>query len=118
MNKNVQKPVRYGNPSGARVVNPAGAGQLGAHLGTHHDRGNAKGNPASPLYGGAVGGGINVKLGNQVAGNVGPGGCGTGRTVYARGTQSQHGPAVQGNPPALSGIGGKWGDMPSKGGRR
>jgi hypothetical protein len=32
-----------------------------------------------------------VKFGNEVALNVGKGGCGTGRTVYERGTQQQYG---------------------------
>jgi hypothetical protein len=39
-----------------------------------------------------------VKLGNEVALNVGPGGCGTGRTLYGQaGSQGQHG-AVAGSP--------------------
>jgi hypothetical protein len=39
-----------------------------------------------------------VKLGNEVALNVGPGGCGTGRTLYGQSSsQGQHGP-VAGNP--------------------
>jgi hypothetical protein len=34
------------------------------------------------------------KLGNEIALNVGPGGCGTGRTIYKTGPQEQHGPVA------------------------
>jgi len=42
-----------------------------------------------------------VKFGNEVALNVGKGGCGTGRTIYASGSQSGsggHGAPNPGNP--------------------
>jgi hypothetical protein len=42
-----------------------------------------------------------VKFGNEVALNVGKGGCGTGRTIYASGSQSGsggHGSANPGSP--------------------
>ena len=45
-----------------------------------------------------------VKLGNEVALNVGRGGAGTGRTVHARGTQGTHGPVNQGDSPPSRGI--------------
>jgi hypothetical protein len=116
-NKQVTKPVKYGDPRGARVVNPPGASQLGQHLGNHSDRGTSKGNPASPLYGGAVGGKINVKLGNQVSAEYrqGPGG---GRTVMAKGTQDCHGAPVPGNPPAHRGLLGEYGPEISTSGRK
>jgi hypothetical protein len=41
-----------------------------------------------------------VKFGNEVALNVGKGGCGTGRTIYKTGSQDQHGQPAQGNPPS------------------
>jgi hypothetical protein len=42
-----------------------------------------------------------VPFGNQVALNVGPGGCGTGRTLYGQaGSQGSHGPTNPGNAPA------------------
>jgi hypothetical protein len=40
-------------------------------------------------------------LGNEVAKNVGKGGCGTGRVLYGQsGSQQQYGTAASGNPPA------------------
>jgi hypothetical protein len=39
-----------------------------------------------------------VKLGNEVALNVGPGGCGTGRDVHHCGSQGTHGPTNPGSP--------------------
>jgi hypothetical protein len=41
-----------------------------------------------------------VKFGNEVALNVGKGGCGTGRTIYKTGSQDMHGQAAPGNAPA------------------
>jgi hypothetical protein len=39
-------------------------------------------------------------FGNEVALNVGKGGCGTGRTLYGQsGSQGQHGSPSAGNPP-------------------
>jgi hypothetical protein len=38
-----------------------------------------------------------VPFGNEVALNVGKGGCGTGRTIYKTGSQDQHGD-VAGSP--------------------
>jgi hypothetical protein len=41
-----------------------------------------------------------VKFGNEVALNVGKGGCGTGRTIYKTGSQGMQGNVAAGNPPA------------------
>jgi hypothetical protein len=43
-----------------------------------------------------------VKFGNELALNVGKGGCGTGRTVYATGSQGTQGNVAAGNPPPNS----------------
>jgi hypothetical protein len=39
-----------------------------------------------------------VKFGNEVALNVGKGGCGTGRTIYASGSQGTQGATNPGSP--------------------
>jgi len=39
-----------------------------------------------------------VKFGNEVALNVGKGGCGTGRTIYKTGSQGMEGTTNPGNP--------------------
>jgi hypothetical protein len=39
-----------------------------------------------------------VKFGNEVALNVGKGGCGTGRTIYKTGSQDQMGEPNRGSP--------------------
>jgi hypothetical protein len=39
-----------------------------------------------------------VPYGNEVALNVGKGGCGTGRTLYKTGSQGQQGATSPGNP--------------------
>jgi hypothetical protein len=39
-----------------------------------------------------------VKFGNEVALNVGKGGCGTGRTIYKTGSQGTQGQPSAGNP--------------------
>ena len=79
---------------------PAGVAQIGASQGNHI---TSKG--ATPYRGEPLHNERNfqpVKFGNEVALNVGPGGCGTGRTIYKTGTQTTHGPTVPGNPPAKS----------------
>jgi hypothetical protein len=42
-----------------------------------------------------------VPFGNQVALNVGKGGCGTGRTIYKTGSQGTQGATNSGNPRAV-----------------
>jgi hypothetical protein len=94
MNKNTSPSVRTG--SGAREVHPGGVGQLGESQGSHITRKGESGYRGEVLYGGR---GMNpVPYGNEVALNVGPGGCGTGRTLYGQaGSQGTHGP-VAGSP--------------------
>ena len=93
--QHVEKPVKTG--TGSRGTRPAGTAQIGIMWGRHatnrdntdyrgerlhHDR------SFQP-----------VKFGNEVALNVGKGGCGTGRTIHATGSQGTHGQAAAGNPP-------------------
>jgi len=94
--QHVQTPVRTG--SGAREVRPGGAGQLGASQGSHLTNKGDSGYRGEVLYGGQ---GMNpVPYGNAKALDVGPGGCGTGRTIYKTGTQQQYG---SGGPPKPEG---------------
>src|SRR5262245_24966491 len=69
-------------------VSPAGVDQLGAKVATVK--------AYEPLYSGSA---YPSKLGNELAGNVGKGGAGTGRTIYRPGTQAQHGEAVRSDRP-------------------
>jgi len=94
--KNVVQPnVRTG--SGSRGTRPAGVSQLGNKQGSHvtHDResdyrGERLHNDRSFQP---------VPFGNEVALNVGKGGCGTGRNLYGQaGSQGTHGAINPGNP--------------------
>jgi hypothetical protein len=90
--RNVVEPrIRTG--SGSREVRPSAAGQIGESQGSHVTRQGDTGYRGEVLYGGR---GMNpVPYGNQVALNVGPGGCGTGRTLYGQaGSQGTHGPVA------------------------
>ena len=95
--QHVEKSVRTG--TGSRGTNPGGVGQLGAMQGSHVTRGEESSYRGEPLHGGRSF--QPVKFGNEVALNVGKGGCGTGRTIYSSGSQSGssgHGPSNPGNP--------------------
>jgi hypothetical protein len=72
-NKVINVGVRAGAPS-TNKISAAGVGQMGAA--THFQK--------SPIVSGTA---KQVPLGNEVAGNVGGGGPGTGRTVYGSGSQ-------------------------------
>lgn len=86
-NKLVRPPVRTGAP--AMGVRPGYPDQLGSMKGNHAmDRGDV---PAKLTPMQTVKPPISVPLGNQVAGNVGAGGPGAGRTVMRSGSQGQHG---------------------------
>src|SRR5262245_7880370 len=99
----VEKPVKTG--TGSRGTRPAGVGQIGAAQGDH-----------STAHGGAPTGYKGerlhndksfqpTKFGNEVALNVGKGGCGTGRTLYGQaGSQGQHGDVAGSPRPAGRGI--------------
>src|SRR5262249_38503601 len=95
----VGKSVRTG--SGSRSTRPAGTAQIGTAVGDHvTHRGDGTGYTGERLH--------NpernfqpVKFGNEVALNVGKGGCGTGRTLYGQaGSQGTHGQPAPGNAPA------------------
>src|SRR5262249_44527299 len=95
--KNVVRPnVRTG--SGSHSTRPAGTNKLGNKQGSHVTRGQESSYRSEPLHGGRT---LPTKFGNEVALNVGKGGCGTGRTIYSSGSQSGsggHGPSNPGNP--------------------
>jgi hypothetical protein len=93
--KNVTEPrVRTG--SGSTGIRPSYTNAPGSHYGDHvTHRGDGTGYRGPKREEGK-----NfqpVKFGNEVALNVGKGGCGTGRTIYSSGSQSQHGD-VAGSP--------------------
>jgi len=93
------KPIRFGES--AREIRPKGVSQIGSSMGNHAtDRGRTFKGAIEPVRGnlkppGSPG---TVPLGNEVATNVGRGGPGTGRTVYATGGQGMHGRPDPGQP--------------------
>jgi hypothetical protein len=95
--KNVTRPsVRTG--SGSKSTSPGAVGQIGQSQGSHVTNKDETGYRGEifhkpPNF-------QPVKFGNEVALNVGKGGCGTGRTIYSTGSQDQHGQPASGNPPA------------------
>jgi hypothetical protein len=99
MNKITHPGVRTG--SGSHSIRPAGVSQLGYAVGDHStNSGKSTGYKGEPLH--SPERNFNpVPFGNEVALNVGPGGCGTGRTLYGKsGSQGQHGATNPGNAPA------------------
>jgi hypothetical protein len=78
-------------------INPGGVNQLGYSVGNHPTDGSGT---TSYRGDGWLDNrtSISVPLGNQLATNVGPGGPGTGRTVYASGSQGTQGAVNPGNP--------------------
>jgi hypothetical protein len=85
--QHVSVPVRTG--SGSRGTRPAGVGQIGQSQGDHITNKDSTGYRGERLHHDR-----NfqpVKFGNEVALNVGKGGCGTGRTIYKTGSQGQQG---------------------------
>jgi hypothetical protein len=97
----VSKPGRVGQP--AERVHQGGAGQIGVAQGSHvMDRRKDSPYRGDPLLGSPrpVGGPGAVKLGNQVALNVGAGGPGKGRTLYGQSGSNQQYGSPAGNAPA------------------
>ena len=97
--QHVEKPVKTG--TGSRGTRPAGVQMLGTMQGNHVTThgGGATGYTGERLHNDKSF--QPVKFGNEVALNVGKGGCGTGRTIYASGSQSGsagHGAANPGSP--------------------
>jgi hypothetical protein len=97
--KNVtRQSVRTGQP--AREMRPKGVSQIGQAVGNHAmDSGKILRKSAEAVRGerNPAGGPGGVRLGNEVALNVGKGGAGAGRTIHPIGGQGQHG-AVSGTP--------------------
>src|SRR6516225_4341358 len=94
-----ERPVRTG--TGSRATNPGYVGQLGNKQGSHVTRGEDSGYRGEIMHRGPSF--QPVKFGNEVALNVGKGGCGTGRTIYKTGSQGMTGQPASGNPPAQRG---------------
>jgi hypothetical protein len=96
--QHVEKGVRYGQ--GAMKADLRGVSQIGESMGSHiTEKSKELKNVIKPLRSGAMGGMGSVPLGNQIAGNVGSGGPGKGRTLYGQaGSQGQHGAVASGNP--------------------
>jgi hypothetical protein len=93
--QHVEKPIRTG--TGSRSANPGGVGQIGNMQGNHVT------STVNTDYRGDRIHGVDpnfqpVKFGNEVALNVGKGGCGTGRTIYGCGTQGTQGATNPGSP--------------------
>ena len=96
--QHVEKPVRTGR--GSKGISEGWVGQKGQLQGSHVTE---RGGRETSYRGEEKFTGKNfdpVKFGNEVALNVGKGGCGTGRTIYKTGSQDQHGAPAPGNPPA------------------
>ena len=109
--KNVtQKPVRTGDR--ARAMSPKGVSQVGQSQGNHVTDRRQVVNPIEPVRGQLkpAGGPGGIQLGNEVARNVGKGGCGTGRVLYGQsGSQGQHGGVAGALKPAGRDILGSFG---------
>jgi hypothetical protein len=101
MNKVVE--VKQNLGQSRKGITPGYVSQLGNKVGDHVTREpGTTGYRGEPMRDGRTG--ISVPLGNQLTNNVGVGGPGKGRTVYASGSQDQHG-GVAGSPrPAGRGI--------------
>jgi hypothetical protein len=108
--RNVVEPrVRTG--SGSKSTRPAGVSQIGYQVGDHTtNRPGSSGYRGEKLHGPAERNFQPVKFGNELATNVGKGGCGTGRTLYGQaGSQGTHGTPAQGAP-GLPSTRGQWPD--------
>jgi hypothetical protein len=96
-NKNVEVRVRTG--AGSREVRPGGTNAPGSSYGSHVTNQSDTGYRGPKFYGDKSF--QPVPFGNEVALNVGKGGCGTGRTLYGQsGSQQQYGAGNPGSAPA------------------
>src|SRR6516164_6891639 len=96
-NKNVEVRVRTG--AGSREVRPGGTNAPGSSYGSHVTNQSDTGYRGPKFYGDKSF--QPVPFGNEVALNVGKGGCGTGRTIYKTGSQGTQGNVAPGNPPRV-----------------
>jgi hypothetical protein len=97
--QHVETKVRTG--TGSRSARPAGVAQIGAMQGDHVTTygGAGTGYKGEKLHGPAARNFQPVPFGNEIALNVGKGGCGTGRTLYGQaGSQGTHGATNPGSP--------------------
>src|SRR5262245_38486111 len=95
--QHIEKPVKTG--TGSHGTRPGGAASLGQAYGSHVTThgGSDTGYRGPKFHNGKSF--QPVKFGNEVALNVGAGGCGTGRTLYGQaGSQATHGATNPGNP--------------------
>jgi hypothetical protein len=104
--QHVSIPVRTG--SGPRSARPAGVAQIGTSIGDHITNKSDTGYRGERMHNDRTF--QPVPFGNEVALNVGKGGCGTGRTIYGQsGSQGQHGAPDRGEP-GLPSTKGQWPD--------
>ena len=105
--RNVTEPrVRTG--AGSYGTRPGGAESIGKVYGDHITNKDTTGYRGPKFHDGKSF--QPVPFGNEVALNVGKGGCGTGRTLYGQsGTQGLHGQPAQGSP-GLPSTKGQWPD--------
>jgi hypothetical protein len=94
--QHVEKPVKTG--TGSKGTRPGGAEGIGKSYGSHITNKSDTGYRGPQFYTGKQFQ-SGVKFGNEVALNVGKGGCGTGRTIHSTGSQGTHGSVNPGNPP-------------------
>jgi hypothetical protein len=93
--KNVTHPsVRTG--TGSRGVRESGAASLGSVYGDHVTNKDSTGYRGPKFHSDKSF--QPVPFGNEVALNVGKGGCGTGRTIHSCGSQGTHGATNPGSP--------------------
>jgi hypothetical protein len=90
----VNKPVIRGTP--ARGLSPGAVSQIGEALGNKVTEGGKLAYRGENYLVGKTPAGGAAVLGNAKALDVGKGGCGTGREVMARGSQSTYGSANPG----------------------
>jgi hypothetical protein len=94
--QHVSTPVRTG--SGSKGISEGWVGQRGQKQGSHV---TGSGGQETNYRGEEKFTGKNfqpVKFGNEVALNVGAGGCGKGRDIHSTGSQGTHGATNPGNP--------------------
>src|SRR5215472_8250132 len=95
--QHVETPVRTG--SGNRGVREGGAESLGQSYGSHITNKSDTGY-RGPKFHSDRNPSMSVPFGNEVAGNVGKGGPGTGGTLHGQsGSQGCHGQPAQGQAP-------------------
>jgi hypothetical protein len=97
--QHVETKVRTG--SGNKSARPAGTAQIGTAIGDHITTygGGDSGYRGERLHNPERNPSMSVPFGNEVALNVGKGGCGTGRTLYGQaGSQGTHGATNPGSP--------------------